>query len=51
MGLRLQTPTLIPGGSLAIAIRSDQRGLMLASPSEGFLELSADQLESHPRGD
>ena len=47
MGLRLQTPTLIPWGqSFAIAIRSDQRGLMLASPSEGFLELSADQLES-----
>ena len=47
MGLRLQTPTLIPWGqSFAIAIRSDQRGLVLASPSEGFLELSADQLES-----
>ena len=47
MGLRLQTPTLIPWGqSFAIAIRSDQRGLMLASPSEGFVELSADQLES-----
>ena len=47
MGVRLQTPTLIPWGqSFAIAIRSDQRGLVLASPSQGFLEITSDQLES-----
>ena len=47
MGVRLQTPTLIPWGqSFAIAIRSDQRGLVLASPSQGFLEITPDQLES-----
>jgi len=47
MGIRLQTPTLVPWGeAFALAVRSDQRGLLLASPSQGFVELDADQLES-----
>ncbi|NOL48260.1 MAG: ATP-binding cassette domain-containing protein [Synechococcus sp. MIT S9220] len=47
MGVRLQTPTLVPWGeAFALAVRSDQRGLLLASPSQGFVELDADQLES-----
>lgn len=52
MGMRLQTPTLVPWGeAFALAVRSDQRGLVLASPSQGFVELDADQLESNfPEG-
>ena len=52
MGMRLQTPTLVPWGQgFALAVRSDQRGLVLASPSQGFVELDADQLEhSFPEG-
>ena len=52
MGMRLQTPTLVPWGqAFALAVRSDQRGLLLASPSQGFVELDADQLEhSFPEG-
>ena len=52
MGMRLQTPTLVPWGqAFALAVRSDQRGLVLASPSQGFVELDADQLEhSFPEG-
>ena len=47
MGMRLQTPTLVPwGDAFALAVRSDQRGLLLASPSQGFVELDADQLEN-----
>ena len=47
MGMRLQTPTLVPWGeSFALAVRSDQRGLLLASPSQGFVELDAEQLEN-----
>ena len=47
MGMRLQTPTLVPWGqAFALAVRSDQRGLLLASPSQGFVELDADQLEN-----
>ncbi len=52
MGMRLQTPTLVPWGqAFALAVRSDQRGLVLASPSQGFVALDADQLEhSFPEG-
>ena len=52
MGMRLQTPTLVPWGeAFALAVRSDQRGLVLASPSQGFMELRADQLEkAFPEG-
>ena len=52
MGMRLQTPTLVPWGqAFALAVRSDQHGLVLASPSQGFVELDADQLEhSFPEG-
>ena len=47
MGMRLQTPTLLPWGqAFALAVRSDQRGLLLASPSQGFVELDAEQLEN-----
>ncbi|WP_413327329.1 ABC transporter transmembrane domain-containing protein [Synechococcus sp. MIT S9503] len=52
MGMRLQTPTMVPWGeAFALAIRSDERGLLLASPSQGFVELDADQLEqAFPQG-
>jgi len=47
MGTRLQTPTLVPWGqAFALAVRSDQRGLLLASPSQGFVELDSNQLEN-----
>ena len=47
MGMRLQTPTLVPWGeAFALAVRSDQRGLLLASPSQGYVELGAEELES-----
>ena len=52
MGTRLQTPTLIPwGGSFALVARSNQGGLTLASPRDGIVELSPDQLEeTFPEG-
>jgi len=52
MGTRLQTPTLLPWQqSFALAIRSDQLGLTLASPSEGFIKLDPNQLEeAFPEG-
>ena len=52
MGMRLQTPTMVPWGeAFALAIRSDERGLLLASPSQGFVELDANQLEqAFPQG-
>ena len=47
MGMRLQTPTLVPWGeAFALVVRSDQRGLLLASPSQGFVELDPEQLET-----
>ena len=47
MGMRLQTPTLVPWGeAFALVVRSDQRGLVLASPSQGFVELDAQQLDT-----
>ncbi len=52
MGTRLQTPTLLCWkDSFAIATRSDQKCLTLASPSEGFIELQPEQLEeAFPEG-
>ena len=51
MGTRLQTPTLIPwGDSFALVARSNQDGLTLASPKDGIINLSPEQLEeSFPR--
>ena len=43
---RLQTPTMIPWlGGFALVIRSDERGVVLASPSQGFVDLPASTLE------
>ena len=52
MGLRLQTPALLPWqGSFALVRQSNARGLVLASPRDGLVELSAAQLEeSFPDG-
>ncbi|HGY5553934.1 MAG TPA: peptidase domain-containing ABC transporter, partial [Prochlorococcus sp.] len=52
MGTRLQTPTLVPWQqSFALVTRSDQLGLTLASPSEGFINLDPSQLEeAFPEG-
>ncbi|MED5165140.1 MAG: peptidase domain-containing ABC transporter, partial [Cyanobacteriota bacterium] len=52
MGTRLQTPTLVPWQqSFALVTRSDQLGLTLASPSEGFIKLDPSQLEeAFPEG-
>ena len=45
-GTRLQTPTMIPWqGGFALVTRSDERGLVLASPSQGFVDLPASTLE------
>ena len=45
-GTRLQTPTMIPWqGGFALVIRSDERGVVLASPSQGFVDLPASSLE------
>ena len=52
MGTRLQTPTLMPwGDSFALVARSNQDGLTLASPKDGIINLSPEQLEeSFPEG-
>ncbi len=52
MGTRLQTPTLVPWQqSFALVTRSNQLGLTLASPSEGFINLDPSQLEeAFPEG-
>ena len=52
MGTRLQTPTMLPWkDGFALATRSNQQGLTLASPREGFIQLSPDQLEeAFPEG-
>ena len=52
MGIRLQTPTLIPwGDSFALVARSNQDGLTLASPREGIINLKPEQLEdTFPEG-
>ena len=45
-GTRLQTPTMIPWqGGFALVTRSDERGVVLASPSQGFVDLPASALE------
>ena len=45
-GTRLQTPTMIPWkGGFALVTRSDERGIMLASPSQGFIDLPASTLD------
>ncbi|MEJ6584632.1 MAG: peptidase domain-containing ABC transporter, partial [Synechococcus sp. ChBW.bin.23] len=51
-GTRLQTPTMIPWqGGFALVTRSDERGVMLASPSQGFVDLPASTLdEVFPEG-
>ena len=51
-GTRLQTPTMIPWqGGFALVTRSDERGIMLASPSQGFVDLPASTLEeAFPEG-
>jgi ATP-binding cassette, subfamily B, bacterial HlyB/CyaB len=46
MGVRLQTPALITwNGSFALARESNSRGLVLASPRDGWVELGAEKLE------
>ncbi|HAO68051.1 MAG TPA: peptidase C39 [Verrucomicrobiales bacterium] len=52
MGTRLQTPTMLPWhDGFALATRSNQQGLTIASPREGFIQLSPDQLEeAFPEG-
>ncbi|MFM7674125.1 MAG: peptidase domain-containing ABC transporter [Synechococcus sp.] len=46
MGTRLQVPSLLPWeGGFAVAIASNGRGLTLASPEHGRVQLSPDQLE------
>ena len=52
MGTRLQSPTLIPWGeSFALVARSNQSGLVLASPRDGLVILEPDQLsETFPEG-
>lgn len=51
-GTRLQTPALIPWqGGFALVRVANARGLLLASPREGWVELSPDQLpEAFPDG-
>ena len=51
-GTRLQTPTMIPWqGGFALVTRSDERGIVLASPSQGFVDLPASTLdEAFPEG-
>jgi len=52
MGVRLEVPALVAWkGSFAVARRSDARGLELASPEEGLLQIPADELPKHfPEG-
>jgi ATP-binding cassette, subfamily B, bacterial HlyB/CyaB len=52
MGVRLQIPSLVRWkSSFALVHRSHSRGLILASPSDGFVELSPSDLEIYyPHG-
>ncbi len=52
MGCRLHTPCLLPWGeSFAVATASNAAGLRLASPAEGWVQLSPEQIEAHfPEG-
>ena len=51
-GTRLQTPALVPWqGGFAVVRAANARGLVLASPRDGWVELSPDQLEeAFPEG-
>ena len=51
-GSRLQTPALIPWqGGFAVVRSSNARGLLLASPREGWIELPPNQIEeAFPEG-
>jgi len=51
-GTRLQTPALVPWqGGFAVVRGANARGLLLASPREGWVDLSPDQLpEAFPDG-
>ena len=51
-GTRLQTPALIPWqGGFAVVRSSNARGLLLASPREGWIELPPNQIEeAFPEG-
>ncbi len=47
MGIRLKTPTLVPWKqSFALVTKSNQDGLTLACPSEGFVPLKPEELEA-----
>jgi ATP-binding cassette subfamily B protein len=52
MGTRLQTPALVPWqGSFALVQQSNARGMVLASPQDGWVELSPTQIAEHyPEG-
>ena len=52
MGTRLQTPALVPWqGSFALVQQSHARGMVLASPQDGWVELSPTQIAEHyPEG-
>ena len=52
MGIRLQVPSMLSWqGGFALAIRSDVNGLTLASPSQGKVTLSPEQLDAEfPEG-
>ena len=46
-GTRLQVPSMVPWrGGFALVVSSNERGLKLASPSQGMVTLKADELES-----
>ena len=46
MGSRMQTPALVSWNQgFALAVASNAEGLTLASPSEGWVQISTDQLE------
>ena len=49
---QLQTPSIVRiGGSIALAIASNEAGLLLASPSQGWREISVEELaEISPQG-
>ena len=48
LGTRLQTPALVPWqGGFALVQRSDARGLVLASPRDGWVELNPAEISAH----
>ena len=52
MGTRLQTPALVPWqGGFALVQRSNARGMVLASPRDGWVELNPAEIAEHyPEG-